>query len=277
MSIYINDNLLEDRRFLCGEHYVKIPTIWVTDHVKILAYLQDADSIVMLLLVVDAVRRINLKTTITLVIPYIPYARQDKVYTEGESLSVAVIANLINSLNCESVVLYDPHSDLTLNLIKRCEIVSLHDIILKSPIAKKIVDENLILVSPDKGAKNKIINLAGALKISPTNILYASKFRDPIKKNIIDFKIDGEVNGENFILLDDICDAGNTFIQLSKMLRKFNAKKIYLYATHAILSKGLGDIKEHFEHMYCYHTFLNLNDSNKNFLTCFSNFKVGCS
>jgi len=50
-------------------------------------------------------------------------------------------------------------------------------------------------------------------------------------------------------------------------LKKAGAENLYLYVTHGIFSKGLGVLKEHFEHLYCYHCFLQPSTIEKQFLT----------
>jgi ribose-phosphate pyrophosphokinase len=71
----------------------------------------------------------------------------------------------------------------------------------------------------------------------------------------------------NLIILDDICDGGQTFVELAKHLKAQGAKAIYLYITHGIFSKGLSVLKQHFEHVYCYHTMLKAAEIDRDFLT----------
>lgn len=273
MTILVNNHAVERFNFSGGECHVKLASFDIGDKTEILANLNSSDEIMSLLLTVDAIRRINSKTAINLSIPYFPYARQDRVCNEGEALSVAVMANLINSLHCETVTIHDPHSDVTPALLNNCKILSLADIIAKSSLLNVIYEKSLSLLSPDAGAEKKV--RAVAKKISLPNksldVLCASKTRDTRTGDITSTEIHGDVMGKNIIILDDICDGGRTFIELSKVLKSMNSGDIYLYVTHGIFSKGLGVLEDNFEHIYCYHTLLQPNQINSSFLTILNN------
>ena len=59
----------------------------------------------------------------------------------------------------------------------------------------------------------------------------------------------------NFLVIDDICDGGRTFINLAEKLLIMGANDLYLYVTHGIFSKGLPSIHEYYKHIYCDHIF----------------------
>ena len=59
------------------------------------------------------------------------------------------------------------------------------------------------------------------------------------------------------MIVDDICDGGQTFIELAKALEKQGAHQIFLYVTHGIFSKGLDTLKVYFSGVYCYHSLSN--------------------
>lgn len=229
-----------------------------------------------LLLAVDAIRRIVPKTTIDLIIPYFPYGRQDRVCNRGEALSVKVMADLINSLHCNRVTIFDPHSDVTSNLLKNCQVISHAEIVERSGLLELIKSKGLMLLSPDAGAEKRVSLVAQKLArvgrgMNTVKILSAKKQRAPYTGKIAAVSVyDGKATGEDIIILDDICDGGRTFIELAKSLQKMGAKDIYLYVTHGIFSQGLEVLKKYFKHIYCFHTMLSKelqHDKNKNFLT----------
>src|SRR5882672_10205300 len=115
MPIYIDDELIESFIFPGGECHVRYHGDH--DHCSVKAYLNDSNDIMKLLLLIDAIKRNNEDVKIFLTIPYFPYARQDRSCNYGEPLSVKVMANLINSLECYNVTIYDPHSDVTAALL----------------------------------------------------------------------------------------------------------------------------------------------------------------
>ena len=116
----------------------------------ILARLNTSTDIIELIMLVDAIRRID-KSPIDLFLPKIPYAQQDRVCDYGESLSVAVFANIINSLNFAKVTVIDPHSNVSEALINNIEVITQLSII-KNFNQLWDVFKNSVLVAPVNSA-----------------------------------------------------------------------------------------------------------------------------
>lgn len=268
MTIYVNNKKIESFNFSGGECHVKITPADITDHTMIWAKLHSSDAVMQLLMIVDAVRQVSPDTKIDVTIPYFPYARQDRVCNAGESFSVKVMAGLINQLNCQSVTVYDPHSQITIDALDHCKIVTLTDIVFNSVLANEIKQNNITLIAPDKGAKEKVQEFGTKLG---REVICASKVRDTETGNIVATEIYDDVSGKDCVILDDICDGGRTFTELAKTLADNGAGKIYLYVTHGIFSKGLAVLKEHFAHIYCYQTMLAHDQIDSSFLTIFEN------
>ena len=268
MPILVNQKTIETFLFSGGECHVKLGSISIGDRTEIHADLFSSDDTMSLFMIVDAVRQINPATKITLTIPYFPYARQDRVCNEGESLSVKVMAGLINQLACAQVVVYDPHSDVTPALIDRCKVVSMSEIVSKSSLANFIKINNLSLVFPDAGAEKKTRNLGKQLNSIgvPVEVVGASKVRETATGKITATEIHGEVKGKNLLVVDDICDGGQTFISLAQVLKEKGAGDVYLYVTHGIFSKGVQVLADHFKKVFCFHTLMKTKEQTKGFL-----------
>jgi ribose-phosphate pyrophosphokinase len=135
-------------------------------------------------------------------------------------------------------------------------------------LAQEILNKNLALVSPDAGAEKKTRDIAMRLSTieKKLDVFYATKIRDTLTGNITSTDIQGDLNGRNLIIVDDICDGGQTFIELAKVLKNRGAEDVYLYVTHGIFSRGLAVLKNHFKKIFCYYTFLNQVED-KTFLT----------
>lgn len=259
MPIYCNQQLIETFNFSGGECQVKLPKICDFEkeaHIK--AVLRNSDDILCLLLAVDAVRRLNPLVQLYLTIPYVPYARQDRVCADGEALSICVMANLINSLKANKVTILDPHSDVTSALIHNVVIKTIGEVIHNSILETHIFADKLILVSPDAGAEKKVRTLAKTLskKSSDIEVITATKVRDPKSGDIIETHIYGIKPDCSYLIVDDICDGGRTFIELAKVMKQQGAATISLYVTHGIFSRGLTTLFNYFDHIYCAHTWL---------------------
>lgn len=258
MAIFVNNKLLNTSKFPGGECHIKIDVADIGNTTEIRAFLKNSDDIICLMLAVDAIRRVNAYTVIHLIIPYFPYARQDRVCNKGEALSVKVMANIINNLHCAKVTIYDPHSDVIIALLNNCHVISLADIIINSELHHDINVKKLALVSPDAGAEKKAMLVANRLSTADhvVELFCSSKKRDALTGNIIFTEVHGNFQGKNLLIIDDICDGGDTLINLAHALKEGGANDLYLYVTHGIFANGLIALAVYFKHVYCYHTIL---------------------
>lgn len=195
--------------------------------------LRNSDDIMRMLLTADAIKRRG-SLLWDAVIPYLPYARQDRVAVEGEPLSIAVMANLINSCGFSRVALFDPHSDVSTALINNVVVLDNKFVAFKAWLAFKAD----AIACPDAGARKKI----GALKFGP--VVYCDKKRDPKTGSLSGFEVHQSDVPESVLIVDDICDGGGTFIGLAQELRSKGAKRVGLFVSHGIFSKGLDCLRE---------------------------------
>lgn len=227
------------QKFPAGESLIRIvddQPITERDSVKAMISFQfkSNDDLIDLLLLTDAVRRYYFPRVVelSLTMDYLPYARQDRVCNPGESLSVKVIANLINSQGYARVICKDLHSDVSAALINNLINVDMNT--LAWSLGKL---SHTILVSPDAGANKKVLNFAK--KHGFADVVRADKTRNTATGEILGTKVFSEhVGDHNFLILDDMCDGGRTFIELAKELRKLTTGQIYLYVTHGLFTKG---------------------------------------
>ena len=200
-----------------------------------------------LLLLTDAIRRFYRGIRLSLRMAYVPYARQDRVCNDGESLSIKVITDLINSQNYHSVTIYNAHSDVTPALINNVYNASL--VTLASNLDAFCYQYKTVLVSPDAGANKKVFDFA--MKKGYNDVVRADKTRDVATGKITGTVVYSEhVGDKDFLILDDICDGGYTFLKLAEELRKLTTGKIYLYVTHGIFSKGYEELTKHFDTIF---------------------------
>jgi ribose-phosphate pyrophosphokinase len=220
-------------KFPGGEIGVSIPTEHLTTKVRqiiLTATLRNSDEIMELMLAVDAMKRCHILSEIVLVIPYLAYARQDRVCNPGESLSIKVLANMINSLELDKVTLYDPHSDVSPALFNNVTVVDQCEILRGYNFAQFDA-----IIAPDAGAQKKAY--AVAKRYGVKKVITANKTRDPMTGKILNTELNGSVDGLSVLVVDDICDGGATFIHLANELVHARIKK--LYVTHGIFSKGV--------------------------------------
>lgn len=190
---------------------------------------------------------------VRLYIPYCIGGRSDRKFEEGGINYIkTVIAPILNSQNFEKVTVLDPHSDVLEACINNFESRDNRYLFYQALRNIDNAKDGIVLVSPDAGALKKVFKIQQKFDIK--NMIIGSKNRD-LKGNITHTSISGEVdNAENktFVIVDDICDGGRTFIELAKVIRRDYGKnsKIALVITHGIFSKGLDTIFEHIDEIY---------------------------
>jgi len=206
--------------------------------IRITARLHNSEDILTLMMLHNALISMGYRNNfINLVMPYVPYARQDRICNPGEPFSIKVFANLINSMKFETVLIIDPHSDVTSALINGVEIVTKKEIFLNW-FALEDLTNRAILVSPDAGSNKQVADLAKCFNYD--SFIRADKIRDVNTGDITETVVySGDIRNENVLIVDDICEGGRTFIELAKVLRSKNAGEIHLYVTHGIFSKGI--------------------------------------
>lgn len=217
-----------------------------------------------------ALRRLGVKE-IHLYIPYLLGARSDRQFVAGgNSYLVDVIAPIINNLEFESVTVMDVHSDVTAACIKNLKVINSIDLvgwsldeIYKMPIEGiRNYMNNFILISPDAGSLKKIYKIAEQISYKG-DIITCSKHRDTDGNlNKILVPLDYNHAGKDFVIIDDICDGGRTFINIAKAIKNnlntFNIGKIYLIVTHGIFSAGFDELAKYFDGIYCTNSYRNI-------------------
>lgn len=244
--------------FPAGEVGVKLSSSekgHIGEDITLRVSLKSSEDVMTMLLTVDALRRQHPKSKIFAKIPYVPYSRQDRVCNIGESLSVAVMANLINSCGFSGVEVVDPHSDVAPALINNCKIVDQYEVFR----GVKSSWRDVFIVAPDAGAYKKSHKFAE--KVGAAGVITCNKVRELSTGKIKGLSCQEDVEGLNLFVLDDICDGGRTFIEVSNLLRA-KCKTIELAVTHGIFSKGVELVADQFDKVYTTNSYHGKSDFN---------------
>lgn len=167
---------------------------------------------------------------IKLFMPYIPNARQDRVKSDEDIFTLKYFAQVINSLDFESVTVLDPHSTVSGALIDR--------LIIQSPKenVRRVIGEitqnegnEPFMFYPDEGASKRY---SGMVTLP---YAFGIKKRDWKTGKILGLDVSGnteEIKGKSVLIVDDICSKGGTFLFSAKKLKELGAENIYLYISH---------------------------------------------
>jgi ribose-phosphate pyrophosphokinase len=187
-------------------------------------------------------------------LPYLPHARADRVFEEGNAFPLQLFTAFVDAVCCE-LFLTDPHSDFLGDTVETCRVnvKYQHQCFIETV---RGIQSGSVLVSPDKGAKSKIYRLQQALDVRSiaTFVIEADKKRDIGTGKIIDTTLpeDFDYIGKTFYIVDDLGDGMGTFIPLAKQLKERGAKEVNLYVTHMIGAKGLDILREYIDNVFCY-------------------------
>lgn len=238
---------VEIGKFPDGDAHVRIPNLAEYSGQKVTVfsrlYKHQNTALIALLLILDSLREVGAE--ITVVAPYLPYARQDKQTIDGEIASARSICRLIADAGCTKFVTFDCHflnseGEFTYNnlLIQN---ISMSDLLIEH--AKKLFNgEPFEVIGPDAGA-DYLVKGAGGKSLK--------KVRKNYDNNTIAYRhiesMDGDfdVSGKNVLLLDDMISTGSTMIKALEKLQEGGAKQLACATTHGLfLHDSLAKIKK---------------------------------
>lgn len=238
-------------QFAGGEEHVRLDTeaFGFDEIAQINADLRSSSDVMALLLVTDALRRLY-ANHIVLCMPYVPYARQDRVCAAGEALSLRVFCELIARQNYLRIEVWDVHSDVMLALMDRVLNIGPETFLKGAAIDW----QKTVLVSPDAGALKKTARVAKAFHC---DYIRADKSRDTVTGEITGTVVHADhVGDRDLLIVDDICDGGRTFIELASELRKLTTGRVMLYVTHGIFSRGPQVFDGLIDRVFCANPFV---------------------
>ena len=181
-------------------------------------------------------------------LPYIPYSRQDRVCAVGDAFGLKVFADQLNSLNFRYVIIFDAHSDVSPALINNC-------INREVKINPEFISKYSHLVAPDAGAYKKVNSIASHFNLP---VIPALKTRDTATGRLSNTVVvtEGVENPTRLLVIDDLVDAGGTFLALgAKLKQAFPHTPIDLYISHGIFAKGLNGLDKYYDSIYCHNLF----------------------
>jgi ribose-phosphate pyrophosphokinase len=198
------------------------------------------DSIMELLLIIDALRRAS-ANRITAVIPYYGYAKQDKKTKGREPISAKLLANMIERAGAERIVTLDLHAAQIQGFFD----VPVDNLMAAPTLCNYLKNQNLqgdriVVVSPDAGGVPRAETFAKRLKSTLAVII--KRRPEPDVSEVT--HIVGDVEGKIAVVVDDMISTGGTLVKAAEALLRRGAVEVYTLATHGIFA---GDAIAQFE------------------------------
>jgi ribose-phosphate pyrophosphokinase len=186
------------------------------------------------LIMVDALKRASAKR-ITVIVPFYPYARQDKKHKGREPISARLIADMFKTAGADRIMTVDLHTAQIQGFFDGPVDHLFGQNLLARYVKENYPDANITVVSPDAGRTKLAEKWADDLGGTP--IAFIHKTRDPLRPNeVVANRVVGEVRGRLCVVIDDMVDTGGTISKAVKQLLDEGAQDVVLAATHGVLS-----------------------------------------
>jgi len=216
------------------ESKIKLNSEVVNRHVVLVCSLNKPDIKLTHLYFFSQLLRDHGAKKITLVSPYLPYMRQDKIFTQGEGITAKYCARLI-SLIADELYTLDPHLHRISNLkeIYTIPTFTLHAALnLSVWIAKHVKDA--VLIGPDSESEQWVSQVARKTGCEYTVL---EKIRSGDREVKVKMKNEGLLSGKTPILVDDIISTGRTMIETLEQLRKLKTNNAICVVVHAVFAE----------------------------------------
>ncbi|MGT2681500.1 ribose-phosphate diphosphokinase [Streptococcus porci] len=195
------------------------------------------DNLWELLIAVDACKRAS-ADTVTVVMPYFGYSRQDRIAKTREPITAKLVSNMLVKSGVDRVVTLDLHAVQVQGFFD----IPVDNLFTVPLFAKHYIDKGLtgsevVVVSPKNSGIKRARSLAEYLDAPIAIIDYAQDDAQREEGYII-----GDVKGKKAILIDDILNTGKTFAEAAKIVERGGATDIYAVASHGLFAGGAADI-----------------------------------
>ncbi|MCX8169678.1 MAG: ribose-phosphate diphosphokinase, partial [Candidatus Methanomethyliaceae archaeon] len=210
-----------------GEDVVLIQSLWPNTDRLIIEYC----------LIVEALRGMGCNS-ISVVIPYLPYMRQDKRFKPGEPISAKVISSLIESVGINRLITIDPHLHRfkELSEIFSIECINLSAVPIMTEYYMKNFKNDVIVIGPDRESE-QFVKIASRFLNAPYFIFEKERLGD---REVI-LKGEAIVKDKVALIVDDIVSTGTTLANIVQFLLDNGASRVDALISHALL---IGDALE---------------------------------
>jgi ribose-phosphate pyrophosphokinase len=226
------------RIFPDGESYVRLEGDVQDEHVAIIQTTcapQDT-RLMQLAFLANAAKR-NGASKVTVVTPYLAYARQDKIFLQGETISIQALAAMFKASGIDQLITINVHSEPALELFPfPAKTISAIPLLAKYFTDKGI--QNAFALSPDKGA---MYIAKQAQAVLGGDVGHLEKTRDRYTGQTTQTAAHLNVKDQTVIIFDDIISTGGTIVGAAKILREQGAAHVYTACVHGLL---IGDAEK---------------------------------
>ncbi|MCX7881153.1 MAG: ribose-phosphate pyrophosphokinase [Patescibacteria group bacterium] len=195
----------------------------------------------------DVLRK-NAAKEIIAIIPYFGYARQNREYLPGESVSVNVVIRFIEAIGFKAVYTVNIHDEATAGIFSiKFKNINAFEILapkIKKYLSQKNIDNKVIIVSPDQGGIKRAHNFSDVFFNGQTKdiaVIEKKRSLEVIHQSKA-LNLYGEVKNKTCIIVDDIITSGNTLVNAAEFCLKKGAKRVIACVVHHDFSPKAKDV-----------------------------------
>lgn len=219
---------VEIKRFPDDECYVRIDDDLADEDVFIVQTSWPDKNIIELLLLQDAVKEFEV-SSLTTVVPYFGYARQDKQFKPGEPISARALARIIQ-MNTDEFITVDIHAPTVIDWFDN---ISAHNVAAYPQIGKHLKGKGIeLILSPDEGRADNAKRVADVVNCEADYLVKERLDGETVK--MTPKKLG--VKGRKVAIVDDIISTGGTIVKAAEQLKKQGAAKIFAVCTHGVFA-----------------------------------------
>ena len=250
VNIEKSDIKYEVFHFPDGEVHIKLSEINRKDDVNVICRITNAEELFILMQVGDILNRQAVDWNLNIL--YLMSMRMDRVIDFNEAYSLNVVASMIKSLNPTSISVMHPHSSKTLKLLNANDSLPSH------VNASNLCNDKIQICFPDNGAYVRYIGSYASLTNKPILVGCKKRNLETGKIESIDILNPGDYCGCDIMVVDDLCDAGGTFMGIHQAIKKIdNNAKVSISLVHMVNERGIENLSRTFDKVYFTNTYKN--------------------
>jgi ribose-phosphate pyrophosphokinase len=175
---------------------------------------------------------------ICVVSPYLAYTRQDKVFVDGEIITINLVGKILACLGITKLVTIDSHKPNALNYsFATIDLTAIPS--LSSYVKHNLTMNNPIVISPDEGGIERAKKFAGLINANSLSLVKSrDRFTGDVSISLLD---QGSLKNCDALIVDDMISTGTSIMKTIELLKKYHIGDVYAICTHALL---LDDAKQ---------------------------------
>lgn len=175
---------------------------------------------------------------ICVVSPYLAYTRQDKVFVNGEIITINLVGKILASLGITKLITIDSHKPNALNYsFATIDLTAIPS--LSSYVKYNLTMNNPIVISPDEGGIERAKKFAELINANSLSLVKTrDRFTGDVSVSLLDR---GTLKNCDALIVDDMISTGTSIMKTTELLKKYHIGDVYAICTHALL---LGDAKQ---------------------------------